>query len=83
MTTRSISRIAKEHMVECGIDDERHTAHSLRHTAATLNLLNGGSLEETKQLLNHKNVTTTMIYVQELERMKNQSENRIAAAVFG
>jgi integrase/recombinase XerC len=83
MTTRSISRIAKDHMIESGIDDERHTAHSLRHTAATLNLLNGGSLEETKQLLNHKSVTTTMIYVQELERMKNQSENRIAAAVFG
>lgn len=83
MTTRSISRIAKDHMIESGIDDERHTAHSLRHTAATLNLLNGGSLEETKQLLNHKSVTTTMIYVQEMERMKNQSENRIAAAVFG
>ncbi len=83
MTTRSISRIAKGHMVESGLDDERHTAHSLRHTAATLNLLNGGSLEETKQLLNHKNVTTTMIYVKELERMKNESEKRIAAAVFG
>lgn len=83
MTTRSISRAAKEHMVEIGLDDERHTAHSLRHTAATLNLLNGGSIEETQQLLDHASINTTMIYAHALERAKNNSEARIAAAVFG
>ena len=83
MTTRSISRAAKEHMVEIGLDDERHTAHSLRHTAATLNLLNGGSIEETQQLLGHASINTTMIYSHALERAKNNSEARIAAAVFG
>ena len=83
MTTRSISRAAKEYMVEIGLDDERHTAHSLRHTAATLNLLNGATLEETQQLLGHASITTTQIYAHALERANNNSEYRIAAAVFG
>lgn len=82
MTTRSISAIAKTHMIDIGLNDNRHTAHSLRHTAATLNLLNGGSLEETQQLLDHAKIDTTMIYAHALEREKNQSENRIAAAIF-
>ena len=83
MTTRSISRICKEHLRDADLDSDRLTAHSFRHTAATLNLLHGGTVEETQQLLDHKNITTTMIYVHALERENNNSENRIAAAVFG
>lgn len=83
MTTRSVSRIAAEHMEEAGVKNDRVTAHSLRHTAATLNLLNGGTVEETMQLLGHKSITTTMIYSHALERIKNQSENRVACAIFG
>lgn len=83
MTTRSVSRIAAEHMEEAGVKTDRITAHSLRHTAATLNLLNGGTVEETMQLLGHKSITTTMIYSHALERIKNQSENRVACAIFG
>lgn len=83
MTTRSISRLAKEHLVSVGLDSDRLTAHSLRHTAATLNLLNGGTIEETKQLLDHASINTTLIYSHALERSKNKSEIRIAKAVFG
>lgn len=82
LTTRSISRIAKTHLVEAGLNSERLTAHSLRHTAATLNLLNGGSVEETQQLLRHTSINTTMIYSHALERAKNNSEQRIADAIF-
>lgn len=83
MTTRSISSIAKTHMIEIGLNDSRHTAHSLRHTAATLNLLNGGTLEETQQLLDHSNISTTQIYAHTLSRAASQSESRIATAIFG
>lgn len=82
ITTRSISRLVKNHMKAAGYDSDRLTAHSLRHTAATLNLLNGGTPEETQQLLRHKSINTTMIYSHALERANNQSENRIADAVF-
>nr|WP_261008286.1 hypothetical protein [Staphylococcus haemolyticus] len=44
--------------------------------------MNGGSLEETQQLLRHSNINTTMIYLHHLERSKNQSEKRIADALF-
>lgn len=83
MTTRSISRLAKEHMVDIGLNSDRLTAHSLRHTAATLNLLNGATVEETQQLLGHANINTTLIYSHALERAKNNSEHRIAKAIFG
>ena len=82
MTTRSISRIVKEALVNAGYDSDRLTAHSLRHTAATLNLLNGATIEETQQLLGHSNINTTMIYSHALERINNHSEQRIAKAIF-
>lgn len=83
MTTRSISRIIKESLKTAGFNSDRLTAHSLRHTAATLNLLNGASLEETKQLMRHANINTTLIYAHALERENNNSESRIARAIFG
>lgn len=82
MTTRSLSRIAKESLVQAGYNSDRLTAHSFRHTAATLNLLNGASIAETQQLLRHTNINTTMIYAHDLERAKNDSESRIASAIF-
>lgn len=83
MTTRSVSRVTKEHFIDVGLVSDKITAHSLRHTAATLNLLNGGTVEETQQLLDHSNINTTLIYSHALERARNNSEQRIAKAIFG
>ncbi|MEX5992829.1 tyrosine-type recombinase/integrase [Staphylococcus haemolyticus] len=82
LTTRSISGIVKKRLKTAGYTSNRLTAHSLRHTAGTLNLMNGGTLEETQQLLRHSNINTTMIYLHHLERENNQSEKRIADALF-
>ncbi len=82
LTTKSISRLIKATFINAGYDSDRLTAHSLRHTAGTLNLLNGGSLEETQQLLRHSNINTTMIYLHHIERANNNSEARIAGAIF-
>lgn len=83
MTTRSISRLVKERLAGANLISERLTAHSLRHTAATINLLSGGSPEETRQLLRHANINTTLIYSHAIERSKNNSESRIGQAIFG
>lgn len=83
MTTRSISRIAKDCLLGSGFNSSRLTAHSLRHTAATLNLLNGATPEETQQLLRHTNINTTLIYSHALDRASNKSEDRIGRAIFG
>lgn len=82
MTTRSISAIAKESMVEAGYNSDRLTAHSMRHTAGTLALLNGATPREVQQLLRHSNINTTMIYTHDLERAKNNSEVKVANAIF-
>lgn len=82
MTTRSISAIAKESMVEAGYNSDRLTAHSMRHTAGTLALLNGATPREVQQLLRHSNISTTMIYTHDLERAKNDSEVKVANAIF-
>lgn len=82
MTTRSISRICKDRLKEIGIDSDRVTAHSLRHTAAVLNLINGGTIEETQDLLGHATSAITRRYSHMMQRANNHSENRIAAAVF-
>lgn len=83
MSTRAISGVCKARMKAAGYDSEKLTAHSLRHTAATLNLRAGGTVEETQQLLNHKNISTTMIYSHVIDREKSQSEQRISGLIFG
>ena len=83
MTTRSISRIAKTHLIDAGLESDRLTAHSLRHTAATLALLNNAKPEEVQQMLDHQSLNTTLIYSHALDRMKNDSEKKVAKAIFG
>ncbi len=83
MTTKSVSRIAKESLETAHLKTDRITAHSLRHTAAVINLTNGGTLEETQSLLRHKSESTTRIYSHLVERQNNNSEYRIAKAIFG
>ncbi len=83
MTTRSISRIAKGCMIAAGYESDRLTAHSMRHTAATLNMSNGGTLHETQQLLRHSNINTTLIYSHDITRDNNNSSYRVEAAIMG
>lgn len=83
ITTRSISRIVKNALKAAGLTSDRLTAHSLRHTAATLALQNGATLQEVQQLLGHQNINITMVYLHTLERAQNTSADRITAAIFG
>lgn len=67
----------KRTLKACGLEHTGLTAHALRHAAATFNLLRGGSLESTRQLLRHKDINTTLVYAHHIERMKNDSEQEI------
>lgn len=79
MTTRAVSRIAKEALKEQGIDSPHVTAHSLRHTAVTLSLAGGATVQEAKAMARHSNVATTLIYAHNLERMEAKAEAAIDA----
>lgn len=82
LTTRSVSRICKNALVDAGYNTDRLTAHSLRHTAVTLALLGGKSLQEAQQFARHSNIATTQIYAHNLDRMKNDCEEVVAKAIF-
>lgn len=71
MTTRSVSRICKNAMIGAGYESDRLSAHSLRHTAATLALLGGEDIRNVQQQLRHANVNTTLIYAHDLSRDAN------------
>jgi Site-specific recombinase XerD len=82
LSERTISKIVKTRFRNIGLNSKRLTAHSLRHTAATLNMMNGGTLEETQAAMRHKNIQTTMIYLHHIEKSKNTSTKRVAGLLF-
>lgn len=83
LTSRSVSRIIKNALRSIGLDSERLTAHSLRHTTATINTkINKASLEDTRELLRHASTNTTLIYINDNNRDENNSELLIANALF-
>ena len=63
LATHAISRIVKEGFRAIGINHKHYTAHSLRHTAATLMLRAGAGLERVQRVLRHAKVETTQGYV--------------------
>ena len=83
LSTQAIRAIVKAAMKKIGYDDSRHTAHSLRHTAATLGLRAGKDVTEVQQVLRHSNIQTTLIYSHALEREKNDTELAIGRLIFG
>lgn len=82
MTTRSISRIVKEHLKEAGYNSDRLTAHSLRHSAVTLALLQGQDLAEVQAFARHRDISTTMIYNHAVDQEKNACSQAVADSIF-
>lgn len=78
LTTRSISRIVKERLRAIGLDDSRLTAHSLRHTAITLSIKGGASLQQAQAMARHTDPKTTLIYSHNLARIEAGAERFIS-----
>ena len=77
LTTRAISRIAKEGLKAIGIDDRNYTAHSLRHTTACSLVRSGASLEEIQAVMRHIDIATTQGYLEsfaEETRLRRNTE---------
>lgn len=68
LTTRTISAICKEHLVNIGLDSHEYTAHSLRHTTAVEILKSGGTTEDAQFVLRHSSPATTQIYTQSIKQ---------------
>jgi integrase/recombinase XerD len=79
LTTRSISRIAKNRLKAIDINDIRLTAHSLRHTAITFSLLAGATPQEARAMARHSDINTTLIYAHNINRITQAPERKIDA----
>lgn len=77
LKTRSIRDIVKKTYKNIGIISNKITTHSLRHTAITLSLLGGATLQEAQQLARHSNINTTLIYAHNIDRIENNAESKI------
>lgn len=81
LSTRSISGLIKACLINAGYNSSRLTAHSLRHTAATLALEGGEEVTKVQEALGHSSVMTTMNYVHSLEKAKNTCSNTVARQI--
>lgn len=82
LTTRSISAICKARFKAAGYNSRRLTAHSLRHTAVTLSLLEGADVREVQQFARHNNIATTLIYAHDISREGSKCEELITKAIL-
>lgn len=82
MGKRTIQEMLKKYLELAKLDTKKYSIHKLRHTSATLLLKSGANLMEIKELLGHKNISTTQKYLhinnEELEKcvQKNPLANK-------
>ena len=95
ITSMSVSRLVKDYLIAAGLKKKEYTsegdrkkvvkpvtAHSLRGSCATNAFLNGATLDQVKQQLRHKQLETTLIYLEEAEKSRNPVSDIIADQIF-
>jgi len=70
-------RMLRRVLKDTGLEETGVTPHALRHTAATLNLLRGASLEDTRRFMRYTNMSSTLIYAHHINRIEDDSEDQI------
>jgi integrase/recombinase XerD len=77
LTTKSIRRIVKNVLRSVNLNDKRLSAHSLRHTAISLSIKGGATLEQAQAMARHTDPKTTMIYFHNAARIEAGAERFI------
>lgn len=77
LSTRSLSRIIKEALQDVGLNSSRLTAHSLRHSAVSLSIAGGASLQQAQAMARHSDPRTTLVYFHNADRIRAGAERCI------
>ncbi len=81
LSRRGIGFIVDGYLEKCNLKhidfNRNHSAHSLRHTAATLSLQNGSSLREVQDFLGHSDPKTTAVYTHVLSSQNSNPATKI------
>lgn len=78
LTTKTIRLIVKNMFKRVGIVGDEYSLHSCRHYFATASIKNGIDIREVSQAMRHKSISTTSIYLHDLEKINNQCSNSIS-----
>ena len=82
LQTQSISRLAKKTFAKIGIESDRVTCHSCRHTAATLMLEAHVDVRRVQKIMRHRSASTTEIYAHDLSRYNNDGVQILSRLLF-
>lgn len=74
ITSRQVERMIKTSCLKIGLD-KPVTPHWLRHTNATLALLNGASLQQVQESLGHAHINTTQRYLHTVEQLTKSASD--------
>lgn len=77
LSLRHIRRIVKAHYRAAGVIGERKTTHSLRHSAITNAIRNGGEPLQVQAMARHRSFDTTLGYYHEIGRTAAPAEDLI------
>ncbi len=77
LALRSIRGMVKERYRAAGVVGERKTTHSLRHSAITNAIRQGGSPLQVQSMARHGSFDTTLGYYHEVARLDNPAEDLI------
>lgn len=83
LTTKTIRLIIKNMFKRVGIDGDEYSCHSLRHSFATISIENGTDIREVSQALRHRNLSTSMIYLHDLDKLNNKCSNSVTNTILG
>lgn len=77
LSLRAIRGMVKAHFKTAGVRGKK-TTHSLRHTAITNAVRHGAPVQKVQAMARHADISTTMIYYHETDRIENPAEDFIA-----
>jgi len=77
LSTRAIRDIITGQYKKAGVCGDTKTTHSLRHTAITQAIKNGGSPMQVQAMARHASFDTTLGYIHEVNRVENPAEDLI------
>jgi site-specific recombinase XerD len=77
LSLRAIRGIVKAAYKAAGVAGKNKTTHSLRHTAITTAVKRGAPVQKVQAMARHANISTTMIYYHETDRVENPAEEYI------
>ncbi|MDA5107613.1 tyrosine-type recombinase/integrase [Brevibacillus thermoruber] len=80
ITSRQVERIIEKARVKCRLH-KRVTPHWLRHTNATLALLNGATLQQVQENLGHSQLNTTQRYLHTIKLLEKAAPDFVEKGI--